>query len=71
MRCQFCHNTVPSKGYCCDRQELETLRSVADEVVQHLNSEVVETASIGSLEALEPVAHAVKRLERARGRTAA
>jgi len=70
MLCTHCHKPVPEKGYCCERLELETLRAVTDEVASYLDSEVVSAQSIGTIDAVEPIAHASQRLKTARVRAA-
>lgn len=70
MRCTHCHKNQPSRGYCCEKAELETLRAVMDEVSTHLDSEVVSAKSIGALDVVESVQHASGRLRAARTRAA-
>lgn len=43
MRCRHCEKTVPSKGYCCEKAELEMLRAVVDEATRNLDAEVQAT----------------------------
>jgi hypothetical protein len=64
MRCPHCQNTRPEKGYCCEKAELEVLRTVMDEVARHLHSEVTTASAIGVEK--ESVAHARDRLRGAR-----
>lgn len=61
MRCPHCEKTTPEKGYCCERAELDTLRTVTDEVIRHLDQEV-DVTSIGALDVAEAVEHARNRL---------
>lgn len=66
MRCRHCHHETPSRGYCCERSELETLRAVVDEVSRHLALEVVAAKTMGAIDVVESVEHVTDQLRRVR-----
>ena len=69
--CSFCNKASPKDAFCCERAELEALRSVVDETSRILDSEVVMAQSVGSRDAVEPIMHARNRLREVRRPTAA
>ena len=66
MKCSYCQERIPEKGYCCERAELETLRVVTDEVARMLDMESEEARTIGALDAVEALTLASRRLRSAR-----
>lgn len=67
--CIYCRTTLQS-GFCCEKRELDVLRAITDEVVVYLDSEIVAAHSLGSVDAVVPIAHAASRLREARTRAA-
>lgn len=66
MKCSHCRKLIPSRGYCCERRELDVLRSLVDEVSAHLDAEVVGAQTIGAIDVVDSVALVAHRLKSAR-----
>ncbi len=65
MLCAHCQKRVPEKGYCCEKAELDTLRTVVDEAARTLDAECAEL-SIGAADIADNLRHLRHQLRRAR-----
>lgn len=61
--CSHCLTVMPDLGFCCERAELDALRSVTAEVAHILDSEIVSAQSIGASDVVDTIQYASKRLQ--------
>lgn len=67
MLCPYCKKLEPDRGYCCEKAELEVLRTVADEAIRTLDA---EAKTIGAIDIQDSLEHVTQRLRAARVRAA-